>query len=272
MTAIQASSSFPPQDAWMAGETVNYYYLGHLLLALPAHALSLEPSTGYNLAVAGLFALSASAVFTLAGTLWAAALARGVHAAGGPVGAGLAAVALCLVLGDLAGAREWLQADEPARRLRLVRRLARDPGHDQRVPGVLVHARGPARARARDPVHAARARLRAAGGARRAARRPGVARGRRGARRRPGGRRAVRDQLVVVSGRRRAAGRRRRRLDARAGGGRAAGVRRRLDRARARGRVRARAAVLAGLRPGRARDRRRRPSTARSRAGRATWR
>jgi YYY domain-containing protein len=113
MTAIQASSSFPPHDAWMAGETVNYYYLGHLLLALPAHALSIEPSRGYNLAVAGLFGLSASAAFTLAGTLWAAASARGVRAVGSAVGAGLTAVALCLVLGDLAGAREWLQADRP---------------------------------------------------------------------------------------------------------------------------------------------------------------
>src|SRR5215218_743134 len=113
MTAIQASDSFPPQDAWMAGETVNYYYLGHLLLALPAHVLGLEPSVAYNLAVAALFALSASAVFTLAGSLWAAALARGVQATGGPVGAGLAAVALCLVLGNLAGAREWLRADDP---------------------------------------------------------------------------------------------------------------------------------------------------------------
>jgi len=110
MTAIEASSSFPPQDAWMAGETVNYYYLGHLLLALPAHALSLEPSVAYNLAVAALFALAASAAFTLAGTLWAAA---GRRAAGGPVGAGLAAVALCVVLGNLAGAREWLQAERP---------------------------------------------------------------------------------------------------------------------------------------------------------------
>src|SRR5215207_7296337 len=110
MTAIQASSDFPPQDAWMAGETVNYYYLGHLLLALPAHALSLEPSVAYNLAVAALFALAASAAFTLAGTLWAAAWRR---AAGGPVGAGLAAVALCVVLGNLAGAREWLQAERP---------------------------------------------------------------------------------------------------------------------------------------------------------------
>src|SRR4051812_39789954 len=28
MNAIGASSSFPPHDPWMAGETLNYYYLG----------------------------------------------------------------------------------------------------------------------------------------------------------------------------------------------------------------------------------------------------
>src|SRR5829696_4179684 len=54
MNAIQASPSFPPQDPWMAGETINYYYLGHLLLATPAHVLGLEPTVGYNLAVAAL--------------------------------------------------------------------------------------------------------------------------------------------------------------------------------------------------------------------------
>ena len=42
----------------------------------------------------------------------------------------------------------------PARRLRLVRPLAGDPGHDQRVPVVLVRARRPARARDRAAVHA----------------------------------------------------------------------------------------------------------------------
>jgi YYY domain-containing protein len=106
MNAIQASSSFPPHDPWMAGETLNYYYLGHLLLATPAHALGLQPTVGYNLALAALFALSASAVFTLGGTLWAAS---GIRTTGGPVGAGLAAVGLALVLGNLAGVREWLE-------------------------------------------------------------------------------------------------------------------------------------------------------------------
>ena len=109
MNAIDVSPSFPPHDPWMAGEPLNYYYLGHLLLAMPAHLLGLEPTVGYNLALAALFGLSAVAVFTFAGTLWAAARTGG----GGPVGAGLAAVALCLVLGNIAGAKEWLQAEHP---------------------------------------------------------------------------------------------------------------------------------------------------------------
>ncbi len=201
MTAIQASDSFPPQDAWMAGETVNYYYLGHLLLALPGHALSLGPDVAYNLAVAGLFALSASAVFTLAGTLWAATR----DPRGGRAGRGRPGGRRAVPRARQPGGRARVAAGRrPAGRLRLVLRLARDPGHDQRVPVVLVHARGPPRAPAGDPVHAAGARVRAAGRARRPARRPRLARGGRGADGGPGGRRAVRDQLVVVPGRRRA--------------------------------------------------------------------
>ena len=108
--AIGVSRSFPPHDPWMAGEPLNYYYLGHLVLSLPAQVLGLEPSVGYNLALAALAGLSAAAVFTLAGSVWAAARVR---ARGGPVGAGLAAVALCLVLGNLAGAKAWLDAKRP---------------------------------------------------------------------------------------------------------------------------------------------------------------
>jgi YYY domain-containing protein len=110
MNAIQASPDMPPHDPWMAGETLNYYYLGHLLLATPAHVLGLEPTVGYNLAFSALFALSASALFTLAGALWAA---TGIRTTGGPVGVGLAAVGLGVVLGNLAGVREWLDAKDP---------------------------------------------------------------------------------------------------------------------------------------------------------------
>ncbi len=113
VNAINASSSFPPHDPWMAGEPLNYYYLGHLAMALPAKLLGTAPDVGYNLAVALIFALTATAVFTLAGTLWAAA--RGATSAirGGPVAAGVAAVVVCLVLGNLAGVKAWLDAANP---------------------------------------------------------------------------------------------------------------------------------------------------------------
>ena len=113
MTAIQASLELPAAGRVDGGGD------GQLLLprapaagAARARALARAEHVGYNLAVAALFALSASAVFTLAGTLWAAALARGVRRRrAGRRRAG--AVALCLVLGNLAGAREWLHADSP---------------------------------------------------------------------------------------------------------------------------------------------------------------
>jgi YYY domain-containing protein len=112
MTAIDAADSFPPNDPWMAGEDLNYYYLGHLVAALPMGLLGGAPDESYNLALAVLFGLSAAAVFTFGATLWAAAR---IEVRGGPVGAGLAAVALCLVLGNLAGAKAWIDASEPPR-------------------------------------------------------------------------------------------------------------------------------------------------------------
>ena len=71
------------------------------------------PDEGYNLAFALLAALSATAVFTFAGTLWAAARPRLAGVRGGPVLVGVTAVVVCIVLGNLAGAREWLDAADP---------------------------------------------------------------------------------------------------------------------------------------------------------------
>jgi YYY domain-containing protein len=114
VNAINASSSFPPHDPWMAGEDLNYYYLGHLAMAMVIRVTGVRPDEGYNLALALLAGLSATAVFTLAGTLWAAARPRlGAAVRGGPVAAGLVAVVVCIVLGNLAGVREWLDATDP---------------------------------------------------------------------------------------------------------------------------------------------------------------
>ena len=113
VNAANASTSFPPHDPWMAGEQLNYYYLGHLAMAIVIKVVGTAPDEGYNLAVALLAALSATAVFTLAGTLWAAARPRLTGVRGGPVLVGVTAVVVCIVLGNLAGAREWLEAADP---------------------------------------------------------------------------------------------------------------------------------------------------------------
>ncbi len=113
VNASNASSSFPPHDPWMAGEDLNYYYLGHLAMAMLIRVTGVPPDVGYNIAFALLAALTAVAVFTLAGTIWAAARERLEGVRGGPVAAGLAAIVVCLVLGNLAGLREWLDATNP---------------------------------------------------------------------------------------------------------------------------------------------------------------
>src|SRR5215208_1664199 len=113
LNAINASERFPPHDPWLAGADLNYYYFGHLAMALPMKVLGTPPAEGYNLALALLFALTAAAVFSFAGTLWAAARGLRQDLRGGPVAAGLAGVAVCLVLGNLAGAKAWLDASAP---------------------------------------------------------------------------------------------------------------------------------------------------------------
>ncbi len=114
INAINASSHFPPHDPWMSGETLNYYYFGHLVMAWPLKLLAIRPDSGYLLAWGLLLALTCSAVYAFAGTLWAAAravLPRPPR--GGPVLAGVLAVLLVVVLGNLAGVRTWLHADNP---------------------------------------------------------------------------------------------------------------------------------------------------------------
>src|SRR3954465_2191658 len=203
VNAAGDARTFPPEDPWMAGQDLNYYYLGHLMAAGLVRLSGVAPDVGYNLAVATFFALSAVAAFGLAGALTA-------RVAGGLGGAGLVAPA-APGGGGGAGARgrhgrggdRRARGGRPAERLRLVRGLAGRQGDDQRVPGVLLHARRPPRARDGDPVLAARARVRAPARARRAAGPAAAGGGDRARGERHRDRDALRDQRLVVPGRRR---------------------------------------------------------------------
>jgi YYY domain-containing protein len=115
INAINQSSSFPPHDPWMSGESLNYYYLGHVVFAWPIKLLGLAPDAGYLLSWGLLMGLTATTVYAFAGTLWAAGReALGARAPrGGPVAAGLVAAALVTILGNLAGVKAWIKAADP---------------------------------------------------------------------------------------------------------------------------------------------------------------
>jgi YYY domain-containing protein len=103
VNATIASDGHPPHDPWMAGEDLNYYYLGHLALGVLIRLTDVEPSIGYNLALAVLFGL---AVVTAAGL--AAALSR--EAGGRAWLGGLAAVVLLLLAGTPGAGLDALDA------------------------------------------------------------------------------------------------------------------------------------------------------------------
>ncbi len=103
LNAAGDARSFPPEDPWMAGEDLNYYYLGHLMAAGVVKLSGVAPDVGYNLAVAMFFALSAVAAFGLAGALV------------GRVAAGLWGVALCLLAGTIGSGLELVDEGGPLR-------------------------------------------------------------------------------------------------------------------------------------------------------------
>lgn len=105
--AFLASSAratmMPPLDPWMAGETINYYYLGYLLQGSLSRMSGVVPTVGFNLALATTFSMTVTAVFGLgyvAMRRWASAPRAVV--------AGALAVALVVLGGNLYSAREFL--------------------------------------------------------------------------------------------------------------------------------------------------------------------
>ncbi len=110
INAINRSPWFPPHDPWLSGATINYYYYGHYIVAWLIRLTGVEPSQGFNLGLALFFGMSASAVFTVTASLSQAASRRGTASERTPILAGLSAVSFALLLGNLAGGVQFLQA------------------------------------------------------------------------------------------------------------------------------------------------------------------
>ncbi len=62
--SIIRSDAMPPQDPWLAGKTINYYYFGHFLAGFLMMLSGIDSSYSYNLMLAGVFALGITGGFS----------------------------------------------------------------------------------------------------------------------------------------------------------------------------------------------------------------
>jgi YYY domain-containing protein len=80
VASLYRAASLPPEDFWFAGESVIYYYGGHLTVALLARLTDTVPWTAFNLGMAGLYGTLAAGAYELAGAI---AVGRRTRESGG---------------------------------------------------------------------------------------------------------------------------------------------------------------------------------------------
>ncbi len=97
-----------PVDPWYAGGYLNYYWWGFFVGATPIKLLGIVPEVAYNLVVPMFYSLAAAATFSVGFNLTESTrqlMRRGLGgrkiSAGGPIMAGLLAVFLVLIAGNL---------------------------------------------------------------------------------------------------------------------------------------------------------------------------
>ncbi len=63
MNSVQRSTIFPPQDGWMAGYSISYYYFGYVMSAMLSMLSGVPATTGFNMTISLLFALTGLGAF-----------------------------------------------------------------------------------------------------------------------------------------------------------------------------------------------------------------
>ncbi|MFN0146564.1 MAG: DUF2298 domain-containing protein, partial [Dehalococcoidia bacterium] len=112
LTAVARSTILPPFDPWFGGGTMNYYYMGWFLVAVPIRALRMLPEVGFNIGLATYAGLAASVAFSTVHNLVALSARRREGARRWPkaaIVAGLAGVFLFIGLGNLDGGHQLIE-------------------------------------------------------------------------------------------------------------------------------------------------------------------
>ncbi|MGD2039924.1 MAG: DUF2298 domain-containing protein [Anaerolineae bacterium] len=107
LNSIGRSEYFPPQDAWLAGFGISYYYFGYVLMATLTMLSGFAAHMTFNVGVASLFALTCVGAFGLVYNL-VRLVERSRGTSARPIGWGLLGAILVAVLGNLQGFLEML--------------------------------------------------------------------------------------------------------------------------------------------------------------------
>lgn len=70
MMSCLRTEYFPPLDHFLGGETINYYYMGHLIAASLTQLSGVPPTMGYNIQMSNILALGAQMSFVLGAGLY----------------------------------------------------------------------------------------------------------------------------------------------------------------------------------------------------------
>ena len=108
LNAVSRSTYYPPEDPWLAGFDVSYYYFGYLIQAMVAKLAAVSTPVAFNLGLASTAALAATAAFGLGYELAASLRRVGFWAA---ASLGVAAVVFVAVMGNLQGVLEFGSAN-----------------------------------------------------------------------------------------------------------------------------------------------------------------
>ena len=113
LNASTISEHFAPNDPWLSGHTISYYYGGYFLVAMTGKLANVPASSGYNLGLAMIAALAVVGAFGLVynlATMHEEHAKRTAKLLGAPLIFGLAAAILLTVIGNLEGLLEFLAA------------------------------------------------------------------------------------------------------------------------------------------------------------------
>lgn len=103
LSSVMRAEHMPPQDAWLSGETTNYYYIGYVIWAGIAKLAGTNPAETYNLALATTFGMTVVEIIGVAGNM----LGSMVRARTAAIVGGLAATFVVLLGNPWAAVHVW---------------------------------------------------------------------------------------------------------------------------------------------------------------------